>query len=341
MTTAFPIDLPATLQAHLAGPIAFYRRLRYAGDDMDVRLDDFPLAEAAVIRQLYATLSELLPILRDQRDDPQAALDHVIALYQRAQWPELNRALRSIRGADSDHEPPQRMRQVLHDLRGGAYTALSAFIQLVILDRNETISLNRLFFLCRDQLKIMRGAVRGLDDAGYAADRATKLHSTRLLAEKWQNGAHQVRGKQARVHVDGRYEGGIAERCLEFSALDRVIYNLINNAVTYSADDDVFLAYTPVEAQEPPRDLRFIVANRVSSEQQHALRRSFPAGLGALFEGGFTTGGQGLGLRICADFVGNAYGLSSAAQGIAEGHFGALIHDDYFLTWVHWPVAAD
>jgi signal transduction histidine kinase len=341
MTPDMPTDLLATIAPQLTGPINFYRRLRYAGDDMDVHLADFPPAEATALRELYSVLSELLPILRDRRDDPAATIEQVLALYERTHWPELNMALRSIQGAHPGHEPTQRMRQVLHDLRGGAYTALSAFIQMLVLDQTEMISLTRLFFLCRDQLKIMRGALRGLDDAGYAADRATKLHGTHLLVEKWQLGLHQVRGQQAQIVVDSRYEGGIAERCLEFSALDRVIYNLINNAVTYSADGQVLLAFAPVEQEDPPKDLRFVVGNRITPEQQQALGRSFPRGVGELFEGGFTTGGQGLGLRICADFVGNAYGLSSAAQGLAEGHFGATIAGDYFITWVHWPIAAD
>ncbi len=341
MNTELPIDLLTTLNAHISGPIAFYRRLRYAGDDMDVHLADFPPSEAATLRELYTALGKLLPILRDRRDDPAATIDQMLALYKQAKWPELNMALRSLQGAHPGNEPTQRMRQVLHDVRGGAYTALSAFIQMLTIKRSEMISLTRLFFLCRDQLKIMRGALRGLDDAGYAADQTTKLHGTHLLVEKWQLGLHQARGQQAQIVVDSRYDGGIAERCLEFSALDRVIYNLINNAVTYSADGQVLLAFAPVEDIDPPHDLRFAVANRITAEQQQALKRTFPTGLGALFAGGFTTGGQGLGLRICADFVGNAYGLSNAEQGLAEGHFGALIQDDYFMTWVHWPIAAD
>lgn len=341
MTTNSPPDLLAVLDTQLRSPITFYRRLRYAGDDMDVQLTDFSPAEADVLRRLYTALKRLFPLLRDRAEDSAATIDAVLALYHEENWPELNMALRGLQGAAPGSEPSQRMRQVLHDIRGGAYTALAAFIQMLVLDRSELISLSRLFFLCRDQLKIMRSAIRGLDDAGYAADRATKLHSTTLLVEKWQRGLHRVRGQQAQIVVDSRYEGGIAERCLEFSALDRVIYNLINNAVTYSADGRVFFAFAPVPEVDPPRDLRFVVGNLITEEQQQALKQSFPHGVDALFEGGFTTGGNGLGLRICADFVGNAYGLSSAAQGLAEGHFGAQLTDDYFITWVHWPIAAD
>lgn len=339
-----PIDALAILHARMPGSIPFYRRLRYVGDEMDVQLSDFPAEEAALLQRLYAALQTLLPILRDHRDNPDQVIPQIRALYEQVQWAELNRSLRTLSKTYADDDPansPQRINQVLHDLRGGAYTALAGFMQLIMLDRVEMISLNRMFFLCRDQLKIMRGALRGIDDVGYARDNTTNLHSTRLLLEKWQLGLHQVREQQAQIVVDGRYDGGIAERCLEFSALDRVIYNLINNAVRYSADDHVLFAFAPVLADDPPKDLRFAVANRISVEQREALERNFPTGVGTLFLGGFTTGGHGLGLRICADFVGNAYGLNSTEQGLAEGHFGALIEDDFFITWVHWPIAAD
>jgi len=60
-----------------------------------------------------------------------------------------------------------------------------------------------------------------------------------------------------------------------------------------------------------------------------------------LFAGGFTTGGSGLGMSICAQFVANAYGLQDTAQALDERYLGASRLDDCFVAWFHWPVAAD
>jgi hypothetical protein len=46
-------------------------------------------------------------------------------------------------------------------------------------------------------------------------------------------------------------------------------------------------------------------------------------------------------MRICADFVCNAYGLPTVEAALAEGHIGARFLDGCFVAWFHWPVAAE
>lgn len=46
-------------------------------------------------------------------------------------------------------------------------------------------------------------------------------------------------------------------------------------------------------------------------------------------------------MRICADFVCNAYGLPTVDQALGEGHLGARFIDEFFVAWFHWPVAAE
>jgi len=63
--------------------------------------------------------------------------------------------------------------------------------------------------------------------------------------------------------------------------------------------------------------------------------------LRSLFQGGFTTGGTGQGMRICAHVVRHAYGLTDYDQALNVGYVGARLLTDYFVAWVHWPIVRD
>ncbi len=46
-------------------------------------------------------------------------------------------------------------------------------------------------------------------------------------------------------------------------------------------------------------------------------------------------------MKICADIVGNAYGVASINRLLEEGYIGAKLLQDVFYTWFHWPVALE
>lgn len=333
--------IPTDSLYQLAPPeVPFYRNLRYDGGGMDVSLADFPPADRELLARLYAGLSATYAELREHRDEPAVAAPRLRAIYERDDWRLLVTSVRELGAQLPEGPAAPRLRQVAHDLKGGAFQALAVYLQLLAMGLSRDEDLHRMFFLARDQLKIMRNSLPDLDASGRARDEEQRLHHVELLVDKWQGGDHRLQNRSAAVRVDCRYQGAIAERCLEFSALDRVIYNLVNNATTHSADSRVDLAILPIPGADP-QHLRFVVSNRIGEEQRAAIEQRFPNGPGGLFEGGFTTGGSGLGLRICADFVCNAYGLANVEQGLAEGHFGARIIDGRFVAWVHWPIAAD
>lgn len=339
MTEQAPALAPELLYALAPAALASRRAVRYDGGAMNAPLGVFPPAERALLAELYAAIQAVYAVARDEgapADERAAALRRLYALA----WPRLLPAVRELGAGVAPEGLTPRLRQILHDVKGGAFQALAVYLQLLTLDALPAGQLHRVFFLARDQLKIMRNALPELDPEGVARDEALNLHAAGLLVEKWQRAEHRLPGRSATVEVDCRYQGAVAERCLEFAALDRVVYNLVNNAAAHSADARVRLAILPVPATAP-RDLRIAVANRVSDEQRRALESRFPDGVGALFHGGFTTGGSGLGLRICADFVANAYGLATVDQALAGGHLGAAIVQGQFVAWVHWPIAAD
>ncbi|NJO06876.1 MAG: hypothetical protein HC876_15890 [Chloroflexaceae bacterium] len=232
--------------------------------------------------------------------------------------------------------------RVVHDIKGGGFLALSIYLQLLEFGLYGEDDFSRLFFLTRDHRKIMRNAVQQIDPAGEIRDSQEIEHNVSLLAEKWYDALHQVRDGTvaARIHLDCRYTGSISESCLEFAALDRVLYNLINNSAQHTADGQVYFAiFPPDEDTVPPADLRFVVYNRSTPEHLRLLAQRYDETMGELFLGGFTTGGTGHGLRICAEFVTNAYGLQSVEQAIAERYCGAARIDEFFVNWIHWPTS--
>jgi len=332
--------LRATDLASLAPDrLVSYRQQRYIGDAMDVPLDAFDVASHACISQLY----ELLSALRQQLEPLAttaptfAALRQLLADYH---WSAVIVALKDLRLRPGAEVKAVRAQQVLHDLRGGALQALAILLQLGELGMLSEADFPRLWFLTRDHLKILRNAITGIDPAGSAHDEAVRLHHINLVIEKWQQATHAVPEARATVHVDSAFHGHIAERCLEFSALDRVLYNLLNNAVRHAADGQVALALLPVSAAQPAQ-LRIGVANRITQEQRERLHALTGGELHALFSGGLTTGGSGEGLRICADFILRAYGLPSLADALQQGYLGVAQPDDRFIVWVHWPIAGD
>jgi signal transduction histidine kinase len=140
-----------------------------------------------------------------------------------------------------------------------------------------------------------------------------------------------------KVLFQSHYDGALCESCLEFSTLDRIIYNLMNNAAEHSDDGVVHFYLVPLPG-DPPVDVRLVFRNQVNEEQQRQLREQFGDDPSEIFRGGFTTGGHGLGMRICADFCAQAYGLSDFQRAKDKGYFGAKWIGDQFTTWFHWPI---
>jgi signal transduction histidine kinase len=314
--------------------------MRYDGRDMSVAIEEFAPPDQQLIRQLYDVLTDLLALLKQKWDTPQAGLESIKNFMQQVGWTRLNHAAQELGYATYEQEHTALLSKVVHDIKGGGFTALSIYLQLIEVGFEEDADLGRLFFLTRDHLKIIRNAVRHIDPRVQEQDEQQQYHHVDLLIEKWYHAVHQTREVAVEIVLDCHYRGNISERCLEFSALDRVLYNLINNAARFAADGKVYFSILPIPEQQP-QNLRFVIYNQITPEHQKTLQARYPDHLSDIFRGGFTTGGSGLGLRICADFVNNAYGIHALDEGIKGGYFGAQRIDAYFVNWVHWPIVPD
>lgn len=335
--TTFPLTMQ---QVYELAPRSLHslRTARYAGEGSDVPLATFPAAAQTAIQHVYAALIELLDLTRPGPTNG-PTFEQIGQFVREQNWNMQMTALRSIGIDPANTANTSVVGQVLHDLRGGSLQSVSMYLQMIDLGILDLISLERIFLLTRDHLKIMRNCIPDLDPERYARDLADRAHGVKLILDKWHEVHYQLPGSDAQIIVDCQYEGTVADRCVEFAALDRVIYNLMNNATRFAIDGHVYLMITPLPGPGEA-SLRFVIANHIDHAQYAALQERFDNQWESLFHGGFTTGGNGIGMSVCAEIISNAYGLPSATQAVSERYVGASPLADTFVVWFHWPIAA-
>jgi len=308
------------------------RDRRYVGEGFAVTLLAFPTEVAACLERIYAKCRGYYRAWLDECDGPG--------------WPEVHERFRALRDGDLisdaralgetlDRAADPRLGRVIHDVRGGALSALVT--EASIMDPDPPAAeLGWLAELARDHAKMMRQGIVDLDREGRAADEREKQHDVGPIVEKWTGRQYRLNGSVASIETQSRYTGGLASCCLEAATVDRVLYNLINNATRFASDGRVTLDIFPVG-----RDIRFVVGNGLTDEHLGWLRTETDGEPTRLFEGGITRRGHGIGLANCAILVAAAYGQPGPENALETGHLGAQIRDRRFLAWFHWPSLDD
>jgi nitrogen-specific signal transduction histidine kinase len=329
------------------------RVVRYVGDNLCVRLADLVENDRESVRNLYKILTDLLLAFVDTSTD------------DALKWQELNRWLegcdlkkliddvRELGVASHDCAANEELAKAMHDVRGGALSALLGRLQLLDRLPCNQAQLKTLFVLTRDHLKIMRNAVTGLDDTRREADRVHKSHHIRLMLDKWHDSVVGPKWQERpiRMSMDCRYDGALTECCLESAAIDRIFYNLANNACRHAVGDQIDMAVFPLP--ENPACLRFVLSNEVNETDAMLLASLIRKGgadsadkgsglsLLALFEPQVSSTGSGFGLTVVAEFVAEAFGLRDREEALRERYVGAVIEERTFRVWFHWPAASD
>jgi signal transduction histidine kinase len=323
----------------LAPPISYRpRQERYLGDAVTVGLEDIPPADLARLRTLYEFLSDLFFQLNNaftrNRMDIAATGDYL----QRVGYRRIFAGINELGGELTLDEASPTLRKVYHDVRAGSLSALIMHADALVAGEGEEADMERLYLLSRDHLKIMRNGIPELDPDGYRQDLEERQHGIDLFRQKWDGAEYRLadQSRSVRVEFHCRVQGSISECCMEFAALDRVIYNLVNNAARHTEDGVTSLSIVPLD-NAADTNLRFAVSNRISDEQRRRLEERFGDHLERIFHGGFTTGGHGLGLRICGDVVTHGYDLFTLDEALEGGYLGVRLLDDRFVVWFHWP----
>ena len=118
------------------------------------------------------------------------------------------------------------IRAALKDSSWGALPFLMRAARDPGLKSYDTVNLQLLVCLARDHAKMMRNAFSDLDEALQEADAARKSHPIRPILTKMAFLGHD----HPQWEVGSNYEGFITSRCLETSALDRILYQFFHRA---------------------------------------------------------------------------------------------------------------
>ena len=330
-----------------------YRHMRYLGDDLCVDLPRLAARDQVLLRSLYQALTELLYAIADTATDDAQKWHAITRWNERQDLDKFIDLVREIGLASHAQDSNEKLAKAMHDVRGGALSSLLGRLQLLDHLPPTSANLNVLFVQTRDHLKIMRSAVVGLDEPRREADKRPKAHDMRLLIDKWHESVvgPNWRERPTRMFIDCRYEGPVAECCIESAALDRIFYNLAGNACRYAADGRMEMAIFPVPEPPDAECLRFVLSNEISETDGKRLRTSARSeddggvhsgagqNLDGLFEPEVSATGSGFGLTVVADFVANAFGVPSRAEALRGRYFGAILAGRTFRTWFHWPMA--
>ena len=326
-TDGLMMDLLAHVPWHFDRP-----KTRYMGTGVSWSYERLAPADKASIRSLYDAMTQLMALPIWELEDTRAQREAVLKWREAVNWNGCWRNIAALGpetyaliGSDA------QLRRVIHDLRGGPMTSL--VLCIARLQNDSSLDPQYIWLLARDVLKIARNCFPDLDPERYQADVAEKGHSVRLLGEKWS----KVKNPTP-VEVTMNFDGHIANSCIEFSALDRVIYNVMNNALRESVPTDapVELKVLAESGHEQTEDVRFWIANQISQAQYDEITHRFGDDLSDLFLTGYSTTGSGVGLQIVAEFVGNAYGLTPA-RAVEKQVLGAYAGKGVFGVWFHWP----
>jgi hypothetical protein len=327
-------------ELHSIAPQQFHsnRHARYQGEDQRANLDAFAPEDRQLLSHVYVALLHLFDVLKAHHEETSDCRGAVQNYVETSDFLGLVNQVAHLGHATMAGRSRPELAPLIHDLRGGAFQALLFRLQIFSLSPKKTSGLQTIYFLVRDHLKIMRNCVADLDPVRFHADSLSRAHNVDLLVEKWSEANFHASKNPVAVQFDCQFSGMLCESCLEFSSLDRIIYNLVNNAARHAADAIVCFHVLPVP--EPDSDnIRFVVSNLISGEHRQILIDHFGNDLGEVFRGGFTTDGNGLGARICADFCAHAYGIFDFDTAKNGGYFGARLIEDYFVSWFHWPRA--
>lgn len=307
---------------------------RYHGDNLAVPMSAFVAEDQERLRELYAFLQSLFATLQGNSPERAGALNRFLGDHS---VDSLIVGVTAFGPASYEANPSPLLGKAIHDVRGGGLTPLLGQLQLWAFGGGDVSVLDALYFLTRDHLKIMRNALLGLDDAKRNEDLEIKVHRTDFIVEKWSGALLRADEREVRLEVFCPESVAISECCVEFGALDRILYNLLNNACRHTVTDWVHLVLFPIPEGEA-ENLRFVVSNAIGEDDQSRLNCTE---LTTLFREGVSSTGSGYGLNVAADFVANAFGLSTPEEAVQGRYIGADLAEGSFRVWFHWPIVPD
>lgn len=326
-------QLPKTLQSLTAQQLPVLRLDRYDGGEFGIRLADLHPQDVALLCQIYRVVREIYDVRLYMGNTPD--FDIFQELFA-ASTSQLHRVRQLGQASlEESREANPNVSRALHDVRAGALSALVGYLDMhaeeSLVFTPDTIEL--CVGLARDHAKLMRNCVEDVDPWIRRADERISLHSVQADISKWGQTVFHGPSRMIRVECQDLCQGHVSNRCLETSSIDRILFNLMNNAARFCSSPTIHLQVDSLDN----RLSRWVVSNQVSAEHQEWLANNCPD-LANLFLDGTTRDGHGIGMNNCARLVQLSFGLSDLKQVLQKQYVGACMEGNIFYAWFHWPL---
>lgn len=192
---------------------------RFAGDGLGVSLRELSVSDLATVTQLYEAVKiiyELWLYMDHQARNPRLIQSRLEELRN----PEFQGRIARLGASASNYSV--LVRAAVEDTRWGALGPLMRHLEKA--DSSPEM-LRTSILLARDQAKIMRNAFHDIDTALRSADASPKAHGIRGMVNK-------VSELGAGFETILDWEGSVSSRCLETSAVDRVLYDFLRRILS-------------------------------------------------------------------------------------------------------------
>lgn len=191
-----------------------YRAIRYGGEGLSVSLADLEFEDLAIISRLYKLLTGVYSLwlyLDEAVRDEQLLRERLSALGGKDFRVDISRL-----GAGKTHYP-QLVRAALEDSKRGALIPLLQHFDKLQQGGGD---IRTCVLLARDQAKILRNAFHDIDHDLRPADESPKAHAVEGMVCKIED---------ILPHYEAilDWDGAVSSRCLETSAVDRVLYDFV------------------------------------------------------------------------------------------------------------------
>jgi len=225
-TPFHPSPLPSELEALLAqlAPLELkpHRAVRFGGEELSVSLATLHAQDLATVVRLYNLVKGIYELWTYM--EFQLSRELIVRRFQGFLDAELRGRLQRLGAATESSDA--LVRGALEDSRLGALSLLLGLLGQPSSDSWTGPQLRLLVTLARDHAKMMRNAFFDLDPGVREADEHGKAHGMLSVLQKVEQLSQA--GEIFQVGTD--YQGYISCRCLETSAMDRVLYYFLRHA---------------------------------------------------------------------------------------------------------------
>ena len=300
---------------------------RYQGGDASVDIND--IKEGAIKDEVltsYDHLINLLPMISGNSKAAAGEFEDLQSVLRSK--PSLSEGVDQILGHDLKSENPAT-RSVLRTTLA-TLPSLSFFSDRLREDQANLADTRRLFYLCRDQLKIMRASFKDLDPDRLIEDEKLRLHGAGLLQTKWWGAEHAYFSSKGQVKCGHFFDGPVTERCVEFAEYDANMYCLANLLAPRSSTGDFHMELL----KDAIPGATLAVATAKMSDQEHLS-------LQQIITGSLVTGGTAMQDHFLWKLIEDSMLRGHQTYNLKELQerkiYGINRLRDFTYLWFAWP----